>query len=70
MNAIDKNFIDYVNQWRSKPDNAPIKILSDGLKQIQQFGFGVGHGRGYSCAKMAQSCLVNYQKQIEVNNEQ
>lgn len=59
MNPIDKQFVDYVKQWRQKPDHN--QILIDGLTEIKQFGFGVGCGRGYTCAKKAAEYLTQYE---------
>ncbi len=37
--------------------SAKIKTLEEALEKIQKFGYGEGHGRGYSCARMAEEAL-------------
>lgn len=58
MNSDNKAFVDYVNQWRTdSTDKQRIRLLEQSLKNIEQFGHGVGHGSGYTCANIAQKAL-------------
>ena len=40
--------------------NDKIERYESALREIEKFGHGVGHGRGYTCANMAKKVLDEF----------
>ena len=63
MTNDDKLFVEAVSKWRNTtPESKRITELEQALKSIVEFGYGLGHSRGFSCAKMAEKALSSHAK--------
>lgn len=52
----------YVNESRLNALLESYEELLAALKRIEEYGHGIGHGSGYTCANIAEQAITNAEK--------
>lgn len=50
-------------------DTEKLHAYETALRQIEQFGHSHGHGRGYTCANIAEETLKRYSCEETIKND-